>query len=351
MSETQTTLRDTISNAFDEIEKTSSQDIQTPGTNGKNEPIVDTPTVSETAEQKAERIRDEKGRFAPGKPEAKEAKVEQVASPETKRPQRPSSWKKDYWEQWDKLDPKLAEYISQREQEYARGVSTYKKEWDNAKPLLDAMSQFAPILQQHNISPVDWITNLGHAHRILALGNPQQKLQMFQKLAQDYGIPLQGLIQSMNGQTPSELQYVNPLYEKISQLEGKLNSWQTEREQQEQLAVNREIEQFKAGKEHFEQVRETMAGLLQAGLATDLNDAYEKSVRLSPDIFEAFQSEQSRKVAEEQAMKNARMVQSAKAKAVSPRSNTPVGLSSSAGSKGLRSTLESAFDEHMNDRV
>ena len=56
---------------------------------------------------------------------------------------RPSTWKKEYVNIWDKLEKgeqinkddfvKFAEYANQRESEYKKGVSTYKAEADRAK--------------------------------------------------------------------------------------------------------------------------------------------------------------------------------------------------------------------------
>ena len=70
---------------------------------------------------------------------------------------------------------KLQEYIMQREQDYAKGVSTYKSQWDQAAPIYEAMQPFIPILQEHNIQPQQWIQNLGRAHQVLAMGSPEQK--------------------------------------------------------------------------------------------------------------------------------------------------------------------------------
>src|SRR3990167_7085981 len=121
---------------------------------------------------------------APGSPQA-EAALPQAA-PSKPRPARPSSWKKEYWEHWDKLDPALAEYLHTRESQYASGVSTYKAEAEAAKPLMEAMQQFIPELKQHNIEPTRWITELGHVHRMLALGTPAQKLQTLNTVLRAY---------------------------------------------------------------------------------------------------------------------------------------------------------------------
>src|SRR3990167_7247910 len=171
------------------------------------------------APEKDDRARDEKGRFVDQK-EVKEpkepAKVATgpvksgttpppvagtqaqvpVVAPKPK-PARPSSWKKDYWGHWEKLTQgqpmtpeealSLAEYMNSRETDFQHGVATYKREWEQAKPVLEAIQPYMPLLQQHNIDPARWIQGLGEAHKVLALGAPAQKLQAFAKLAQDYG--------------------------------------------------------------------------------------------------------------------------------------------------------------------
>jgi hypothetical protein len=64
------------------------------------EPVVTAPV--ETEAQKADRLRDDKGRFVEGKAEPK-PEVVKPAEPAKPKVPRPSSWKKDYWGHWDKL--------------------------------------------------------------------------------------------------------------------------------------------------------------------------------------------------------------------------------------------------------
>ncbi len=137
--ETQTTLRDTIEKSYDAAVP---EVVETP-----LETKVETP-----AEKTAEQLRkDDTGRLhaADGKFATKEKEEEK---PEVTRPPRPSSWKKDYEKDWETLDPRLASYINQRESEYAKGVSTYKTEWDRAKPILEAITPYQGMLQQTNLS-------------------------------------------------------------------------------------------------------------------------------------------------------------------------------------------------------
>lgn len=368
--EPQTTLREDISASLDEVVGTDA------ASGGVAEPtgvVADSAVVGETAKEAADRIRDEQGRFAKGAaPKAETPKPTGDLAPPTApvdkpKPQRPSTWKKDHWESFDKLaaeNPALAEYINQRESEYAKGVSTYKAEADRAREVMGAIDPFMPELQQHGINPGRWISDLGTAHKMLTLGTPQQKIQMFQKLAQDYRVPLQALMPQpqvdANGQplpaAPVDqfMPLLNPLYEQVNQLQGQLRSYQTHQEQQKQAQLQTQIQRFAEGKPHFEQVRETMAGLLQSGLAQDLDAAYAAAIRMPQhdDIFQAMQQQQ-REEADRKAQE-ARQATTARARqqTVSSRSGAPTApRSNGSGKTGLRDALSEAFDAHANGRV
>ena len=58
----------------------------------------------------------------------------------------------------------------------------------------------------------------------------------------------------------------------------------------EQAQLSRTIEQFAQNHEHFEELRETMADLLDKGLASDLEEAYVKAARLNDDVFGRMQA-------------------------------------------------------------
>lgn len=330
-----------------EIKESSSDDVsrETPPVDIKAEAPPQDIAPQETAEAKAERLRDEAGRFV-----AKTDAVTQPVTPQEKpRPQRPNTWKKEHWESYDKLaaeNPQLAEYILQRESEFTKGVSTYKQEWDRAKPLLEAMAEFQPLLQQHNIEPTQWIRNLGHAHRMLATGTPEQRLQMFHRLAQDYQVPLQALVGAQGQYTPPPQPAIDP-NEIDRRIEARL------REQ----ATQAEINAFASNKEkypHFEEVRDTMAGLLQSGLAEGLGDAYEAALRhpRHATIFTSLQEQQRQSEDARAAEERRKQAELARRKAVSPRSTTPTASSASGNApKGIRASIESAFDSVAAGRI
>ncbi|HEY6020705.1 MAG TPA: hypothetical protein VIY48_12665, partial [Candidatus Paceibacterota bacterium] len=179
----------------DELAKNLQATVEQPETPQKTQAPQETPAEAES------RARDEKGRFAAKEVQPPPPGQEQPTAT-AGRPPRPSSWKKEYWEKWDKIaetDPELASYLNQREGQFASGVSTYKQEWEQAKPLIDAIAPYQPILQQNGIEPAQFISNLANAHHKMTTAGPQEKIAMLQKLAVDYGVPVQLAVQGQNG--------------------------------------------------------------------------------------------------------------------------------------------------------
>ena len=315
--------------------------------------------IGETAEQKTERLRDEKGRFAEGKAEAKaEVKLPAPAAsvaPVVPKIPKPDSWKKDRQADWDAMTPGQQAYVKEREDQYFKGISTYQQEWKGAKPLLDAVAPFLPTLEAHGIKPDQWIRNLGLAHQTLAMGDGQAKLQAFAKLAQDYGVPLQALYDPNFAQ-----QYVQ---QTIQQTQARPVQQQPDvatlvRQELSAARTQEAIEQFEAAKDaagntlypHFQTVKSDMALLLDAGKAPDLKSAYSMALRLHDDLFAAEQEAKTKATEAARLDANRKAVAAAKGSAVSVKSATPASAGA-ATKKGIRSQLEEAYDSVVDGRV
>ena len=333
-------------------------------------PIGAEPAAAEA--QKPERKREEDGKFAketprerairlghikpaaakPATPAAPAAAAQQQpAEPAAPKVPMPKSWAKEKQADWDAMTPSQQAYIKERDDHYFKGVSTYKQEWENAKPLLDAVAPFLPTLQQAGIRPDVWITNLGRAHYTLATGSGQSKLQMFAKLAQDYGVPLQALYDQNAAQqfVQSSLQQPAPRQAQAPQdLEAVVQRKLDERDAQAKFAeFQRDIE---TKYPHYETVRDDMALLIQAGKAKDYPSAYAMAVRLHDDLFAAEQ-EAKTKAAEAARQEQARAaVAAAKGNAVSVKSATPAGGAAKTPTT-RREALEAAYDAHASGRV
>jgi len=353
--EQQTTLRDDILASIDSVDGGGA--------------VVDAPEVvtesspTETEAQKAERARDEAGRFAKtSAPQAKptsetpssdsQPPAPVVAEPPVAKTPRPSSWKKDFDPQWDTFAPEVQKYILQREADYAKGVSTYKHEADSARELNSAMAEFMPDLQQHNIKPTEWIRNLGTAHKMLATGSPQEKVMMGVKLVRDYGIDPQQLFNVLSGQ--QQYQAPQPRQAPAPQPDIRQTVTQILEEQRINDEFNRFVGEAPQKYPHYEAVKDTMAGLLQAGLAQDYESAYEAAIR-HPRHSDIYEQEQQQRLQSEQAAQAAQrqaVATNARSKAVSVKSSTPSGTMTQAkGDKSLRDELASSFDTVTTGRV
>lgn len=368
-------LRDQLSAAFDNAETVvdttpvqetvSDAVVTTDAVTQEAKPASPPPiTATETETQRAQRARDEHGRFKEGKAPVQPAQQVTQSATTAAPLQRPSSWKKELWSVWDKMasgqplnaqeSRQVAEYNLEREGHFAKGVSTYKAEADAARPFVDAIQPFMPLLQQHGVHPATWIQNLGNAHRMLATGNGQQKLQAFARLAQDYNIPLQ----AFTDQAAQQQYLAQSQQPPQNQSQGALTQADVERLAESKfigLEAQREVARFTAdGKhEHYETVKETMARLLEAGEVHDLESAYDAALRLPrhADIYAAVQQQQQAANDAQRREAEAAKVRTARARAISPATSTPSGNLSGDKPQGLRSQLEASFDAHTSGRV
>lgn len=371
-NEPQATLRESIESAIEVHSEPPVEPSAAPA-----EPVVEKPGRT------AGRARDESGKLLPGKavrentqavakeaapepspnvsspPSAGEPPIDApAAAPIVTRPEGcPSSWPKDLWPLWVKMNTdaplspqearQLAQFNAKRETQFATGVSTYKQIADTAKPLMDAIAPFQADLEQHGIKAEEMVSRLMSAHKQLAMGSPHQKLQLFTKLAQDYGIPIQALYDPQTQQQYLAQPYVpaaapapqQPDIEKLI----------------EQTLANREVQQTVASMAQntekypfFNYVRADMAQLLESGEAADLNEAYEKCLELPQHaMLTTVMQKQQEQAAEQQRQAAAKAtVRVARANAVSPKSSTPATAAEPTGKKGVRDSLREAIAIH-----
>jgi len=286
------------------------------------------------------------------------ANKDEAQKEETKPVGRPSTWKKEYVQIWDKMEAgeqiskedftKFAEYANQRESEYKKGVSTYKAEADRAKSYENAIAPFADNLQRRGIQPTQYIENLVRAEQILSNAPYEQKVQVFHKLAADYGIQLNGNGQAtqLDPYTQQLMNQLNMVNQEVSSIKGRFAEEENQRLMGEIERVRSDVEKYP----HFDVVREEMAQLLELGKAQDLETAYKKAVRMNDDVW-ALEQDRLLKDAKQSAIK-AQQVQKAKAAAVSPKSTTPSGkVSNPEDKKDRRSLIADQLGEAMSRRV
>ena len=340
MLDESTTLRDTLEAAVESV---------APEENTSVESAVPQETAAEST-ARAERARDEAGRFTKAERDAQQAASEAQGEAPAPRLQRPSSWKKDYQAQWDKMvdtDPQMAQYLLEREQQFASGVSTYKAEADRARDIQSLIEPHAPRFQHYGVDSKEYLGRLLKMDEILATGSPQQKMALLQGIAQSVGLlDAQGQAQEFD---QGQQSYVPPeLLNTVYGLQSKLQAIEQANERAEQTRINAEIESFAETAPFFDELTEEMARLLETGLATNLQDAHKKALRWNDELFSKYQAEQQQ--GEEAAKRKAAQETAARARsaAVSPRSSTPTGaVAASTQGSDIRSILENATNSAL----
>ena len=229
--------------------------------------------------------RDEKGRFSKhDKAEVESENAESsdnAANVEDGKPARNpwASWKKEAQTTLSQLPPETQRMIQEREEQFHKGIEQYKADAYQGRVLNKALAPHMEYLNQVGVAPEQAISTLIQAEKLLRTSDPQTKTQMFMKLAHDYGVDVNSLTN-----VPFD-PYKYQLEQQLAQQQAMLTQITQSRQMAEEAQLGQTIEQFAQTHEYFDEVRETMADLLDKGLASDLNDAYSKAVRLNDDVF------------------------------------------------------------------
>lgn len=233
------------------------------------------PESPEAPEEKAQRIRDEKGKFA-----AKEVvEPAPVAPAEIPPDVQKLGFRKEESDAFIAAPAILKDAIVRRITEMHQGIEQYKTAANYAQTMDKAIAPFAATLQSLNITPDKAVSELMAADHRLRYGSPQEKSAYLAQLAQSYGIDLT---------TIPEQQEIDPnvsaLQQRLQQLEGQIQQQTLMGQKQEEATLNSAIAAFRAdpNHSHFDSVKGHMSALLQAGQAKDLADAYEQAVYANP---------------------------------------------------------------------
>lgn len=187
----------------------------------------------------------------------------------------PASWKPEKAALWEKIaDPEARAYVHEREKQLQEGFQRAAQVREVAEGVLGEFLPYQEILQAENATPVTAIRALLQTAYALRTAEPEYRKALFLQLAQQYGVDFS--------------QGVNPA---IAQAQAEAATLKHDRmveqaraggaQEREMASV---IEQFGATHEFFPQLRTTMGKLINAGLAPDLETAYEMAQAYVPDV-------------------------------------------------------------------
>jgi hypothetical protein len=283
-------------------------------------------------EEKAQKLRDEQGKF---KAEQAEAATDVVEQAPVDLPKAPNTWKKEAQEKWASADPVIRAEVERREADFFRGIEQYKSAAQFAQSIEKVLTPHLQTIQSLGITPDVAIGELMAADHKLRYGSPEEKNAYFASLAQSYGIDL-GNVQAM----PAVDLNISALQRQVQQLQGHIQNQQLMGKQKEEESYINEINSFKADPKHshFESVRGHMSALLQAGQAKDLADAYEQATYANPATRAAVLAEQQA-AAKAEAAKKAQAAKEAASVNVRARPSMPVSQPIGTMDETIRATL------------
>lgn len=320
------------------------------------EPAAEAP-AGETAEQAAERARDEKGRFAkqdeakpretlklkekPADAPAKApdaplnpadappgAKPAEVAKPADEPIAPPLEFKGLAKTQWGKLPKAIQSELS----EHYQSVAAAKAEFE---PLARAVAPHRDLLIRDAGSVESGINQLMQFYNAY-LTNPQA---LIHHIARTRGIDLgapQG--QPPQGGTQQAAPDINSLIAQTVQ--QAIAPIQERFQQTETQQIEQTLSAFAADPKHpyFQDVKVHMGQLLKAGAAKDLSDAYEQATWANPVIRQQLLQAQAEETAKTQA------AQAATARKAAAASLTGAPIAGAGAQDGRASKTESARD-------
>jgi len=320
-SEPQDNRRDLLSQQFDDVAAAPAETV----------PVEAAPA----------RLRSEDGKFAANPVAAVEAaSTEAIEEPVWKR--APASWKKDHHDVWNAADPRMQEYAYQREEQMRAGVEPLISKAQFADQMQEAVNPYMQTINGLGIDAPKAVKALLEADHALRYSNPQEKYNLFARLAQQYGVDL-GNVSGLQQQQVADPQ-IYALQNELNNVRGEVQGWKNQQEQAQNATLLSEINKFSSKADHFEQARPTMINLLQSGMASTLDEAYEKAIRLDPELFDSVQSSRQVEVDAEKRKAADRAAKTARSSAVSVKSATP-SAASSPKAQDRRSRLADQFDE------
>lgn len=303
-------LRDAIKNAVEEVK-----------------------AKDETPEQKAERARDEQGRFAkpPAKRETltlKPGKPVDIPVKDAGIPVKaPDAWKEPAKAKFAALDPEVQAEITRRESEMHRKFTSQDEERTLGKKIREIAQPYEAIMRAEGASVEDSFRSLMNMAYQMRTGSAETKRQILLSTARAYnvdlGVPLQ------QGHTDPT---IAALQREIAELRQGQQAQVQQHQQQQDAVIKSELDAFLAepGRDHFEAVKGVMAALLNSGQAQTYQEAYDKATWANPEIRSALVAQQQREAEEKRAAEQKAKADAAK-RAAGSVTGSPGGVRPSNG--------------------
>jgi hypothetical protein len=372
----ETTLHDDISQAVEQIETRDAPPA--PGAPAKTPPAGGDPAA---APAPGERARGPDGRFAPAADAPAKAPAKAPAAPAApglaqppkpapaigQQPQAqpaapalraPASWKPAAREHWAKLPPDVQQEVVRREVETARTLQESSRAREALSYVQQAIGPFAQNIHASGTDAISMIGNLMKADNTLRHGSISDKASLVADIIKNYGVDITALDRVLAGAQPSAdpsamladqlRRDMDARLQPVMQFFQTMHGARQQRVEQINTEAATEVEAFAADPAHefYEDVRAEMADIIdlytQRGASISLQDAYDRAIKLNPQVSEIVTA----RAEQERASAAASAAQRARRTAAGSISSAPAPAGVAPGPAGddRRSSIEAAWD-------
>jgi hypothetical protein len=333
------------------VTDTGNSGVPAAGNEAQETVKASTDTTTPTEGGSDGRVRGPDGRFLPKSDKSdvpgdtNQAQAQPLAQPGTETPKAteapaqqaqqtvdlpPSTWTAAAKAEYLKLPEVVRSEIKKRESDFQKGIGQYKQAAEFGTRMDSVIRPYIATIQQAGGQPEAVIKNLLDTAYTLRTGTPQQKAQLLLAAAQQYGAdmtlfagkpadPATGALDP-NALEPIIQQRLQPVLQELNQFKTQFTSAQQQREQQEQAALSNQIEAFRTATDekgqpkhvYFDNVRGTMAALIESGDAQTMDQAYEMACRAHPEVSKIVAAEQRQREEAQRLAEQRRLAEEAK---------------------------------------
>jgi len=264
------------------------------------------------------------------------------ATPEVKVPKAPQSWKPAAREEWAKTPPAIREEVLRREAEIQRVMQESSDARQGFQRVREAIQPFEQMIRAEGGEPVQAIQGLLQTAYALRTAPPQHKAQMIANMVRSFLPGREGLELLDAALTPgaAQPQMAAPPMPQQPMRDPRVDQMLAQQQAQAQARAQAALAEVQ-GEEFFEDVREDMADIIEAGrkrgLDIDLRSAYNRAIRVNPDVAKVIEQ---REAAQRATSTGATQRKAAASSVRSTPAAPPVG----GGEKDLREIIRAQLE-------
>lgn len=253
----------------------------------------------------------------------------------------PKTWKPEAAAEWSKVPPLVQQEILKREQDMFTGLETYKVAADFGKTVHSILNPYAEGIRSRGGDPIDHVHKILEADRILSTASDEEKVEHFMALARSYGVNFQADDVSFEDTTVKELRQT------VASLQSRLDNQDKTAQNAHRLQIEKEVKAFESDPKniYFNELGNDIARLISTGVATSLQEAYDKAVWTNPITRDKEIQRQQKEREEKSKAEAAKQVTKAKTLTSLNVKATRTGKSGTAPTRTIDDTLRAKLEE------